>query len=205
MNEVKTCRYGKMVYPANDIYIGRSLDLYGEYSEAEVALFRRLVQPGQTVLDIGANIGVHTVPLAQQVGSEGRVLAFEPQRIPYYCLCANVVLNNLTNVVCHQAVVGQISGVLSMPELDYQAEFNFGGIELTDDCSNCRTYTVPVLRIDDLPLDTCHFMKIDVEGMEKQVLAGAVDTIRRFQPLLYVEDDRAEKSEELRFSRKPGV
>jgi FkbM family methyltransferase len=198
MNAVKRCRYGKMVYPANDIYIGRALDLYGEYSEAEAALFRQLVQPGQTVLDIGSNIGALTIPLAQQIGSGGRVLAFEPQRIPYYCLCANVVLNNLTHVVCHQAAVGEAAGTLAIPELDYQAEYNFGGIELTDDCSNCRNYSVPVVRIDDLPLDACHFMKIDVEGMEKQVLAGAADTIRRFQPLLYVEDDRAEKSTELR-------
>lgn len=198
MNEVKTCRYGKMVYPANDIYIGRALDVYGEYSEAETVLFRQLVQPGQTALDIGANIGAHTVPLAQRVGTGGQVLAFEPQRIPYYCLCANVVLNNLTNVVCHQAAVGDAAGTLSVPELDYQAEDNFGGIELTRDYGSCRKYAVPVVRIDVLRLDACHFMKIDVEGMEKEVLAGAVETIRRFQPILYVEDDRAEKSAELR-------
>ena len=58
--------------------------------------------------------------------------------------------------------------------------------------------TVPIVRIDDLRLDDCHFLKIDVEGMEKTVLAGAVDTIRRFRPILYVEDDRFEKSAELR-------
>jgi FkbM family methyltransferase len=187
-----------MVYPANDIYVGRALDLYGEYSEAEVALLRQLVQPGQTVLDIGANLGAHTIALAQLVGSSGKVLAFEPQRIPYYCLCANVVLNNLMNVVCHQAAVGTAAGTLSLPELDYQAEYNFGGIELTDDYSNCLNYSVPVVRIDELSLDACHFIKIDVEGMEKQVLAGAAGTIRRFQPLLYVEDDRSDKTAELR-------
>jgi FkbM family methyltransferase len=187
-----------MVYPANDIYIGRSLDLYGEYSEGEAALFRRLVQPGQVVLDIGANIGVFTIPLAHQVGSSGKVLAFEPQRILYYCLCANVVLNNLVSVVCHQAVVGEVAGTLAIPELDYQAEYNFGGIELTDDCSTCLHYSVPILRVDDLGLDACHFMKIDVEGMEQQVLGGAADTIRRFRPLLYVEDDRSDKSAQLR-------
>jgi FkbM family methyltransferase len=198
VNQVKSCRYGNMVYQANDRYIGRSFDLYGEYSEAEVVLFRQLVRPGQTVLDIGANIGAHSVPLAQLVGSAGRVFAFEPQRIPFYCLCANVVLNSLTNVVCHQAAVGESAGTLSVPELDYFAEENFGGLALTDDFGNSRSYSVPVQRIDDLQLDQCHFMKIDVEGMEREVLAGAVDTIRRFQPILYVEDDRAEKSTALR-------
>lgn len=198
MNQLKTCRYGTMIYQTNDCYVGRSFDLYGEYSEAEVALFRQLVKPGQTVLDIGANIGAHTVPLAQLIGSGGRVLAFEPQRIPYYCLCANVVLNNLTNVVCHQAAVGEMAGTLPVPELDYQAEHNFGGLPLTDHDSTARTYGVPVLRIDDLQLERCDLMKIDVEGMEREVLAGAADTIRRFRPILYVEDDRSEKSAALR-------
>jgi FkbM family methyltransferase len=198
MNQVKRCRYGEMVYQTNDTYVGRSFDLYGEFSEGEVALFRQLIKPGQVVLDIGSNIGAHTVPLAQFVGPSGRVLAFEPQRIPFYSLCANVVLNNLDNVVCHQAAVGEVAGSLAVPELDYWAENNFGGMELTRDFSHRRTYTVPLLKIDDLRLDNCHFMKIDVEGMERKVLAGAVETIRRFRPILYVEDDRLERSAELR-------
>jgi FkbM family methyltransferase len=187
-----------MVFQTNDTYVGRSFDLYGEFSEGEVVLFQHLIRPGQVILDIGSNIGAHTVPLAQLTGPGGRVLAFEPQRIPFYTLCANVVLNNLANVVCHQAAVGEAVGSLSVPELDYWAENNFGGLELARDYSQCRTYTVPVLTIDDLRLHACHFLKIDVEGMEKTVLAGATETIRRFRPILYVEDDRWDRSAQLR-------
>ena len=198
MNKLKRCRYGTMVYPANDLYIGRSLDLYGEFSEGEVALFRRIVKPGDTVLDIGANIGAHTIPLAQLAGRTGHVVALEPQRLLYYCLCGNVVMNNLNNVDCRQAAAGAAAGLLSVPELDYDAEQNFGGLDLRHEYTGLATYNVPVTPIDDLGLQRCNLIKIDVEGMEKEVLQGAAATIRQCKPILYVEDDRPDKSAELR-------
>jgi FkbM family methyltransferase len=198
MNKLKRCRYGTMVYPANDLYIGRSLELYGEFSEGEVALFRRIVKPGDTVLDIGANIGAHTIPLAQLAGRTGRVVAFEPQRFLYYCLCGNVVVNNLGNVDCRQAAAGAAAGLLAVPELDYDAEHNFGGLDLRHEYTGLATYNVPVTPVDDLGLQRCNLIKIDVEGMEKDVLQGATGTIRQFKPILYVEDDRPDKSAELR-------
>jgi FkbM family methyltransferase len=187
-----------MIYQPHDAYIGRSLDLYGEFSESEVALFRELVGPGQTVLDVGANIGAHSVALATLVGPTGRVLAFEPQHALFYCLCGNVALNALSQVRCQQSAVGDAAGTIPVPEVDYSRENNFGGISLANDFRGVPTYLVPVVRIDDLKLAACHLIKIDVEGMERQVLQGAAETIRRCQPLLYVEDDREEKSAALR-------
>lgn len=97
-NRLKQCRHGMMLYNLNDIYIGRSLDLYGEFSEGEIRVFQQLVKPGQTILEVGANIGAHTVWLAQAVGPTGVVMAFEPQRIVHQTLCANLALNNIFNV-----------------------------------------------------------------------------------------------------------
>lgn len=198
MNKVKRCRWGEIMYRPNDLYIGRSLDLYGEFSEAEVALFRALVKPGQTVLDVGANIGVHTLPLARLVGPSGKVLAFEPQRLVFYMLCGNVAQNNLDHVHCFHAAVGETPGQISVPELDGAAEQNFGGLELSPTATPPGITKVPLLRIDDLRLAVCHLLKIDVEGMERQVLLGARETIERFRPLLYLEDDRADRSAALR-------
>ena len=76
----KDCRHGKLSYLINDAYIGRSLDVYGEYSEGELELFRQFLRPGDVAADIGANIGALTVGMARLVAPGGAVVAFEPQR-----------------------------------------------------------------------------------------------------------------------------
>src|SRR5262249_46365854 len=83
------CRYGSMSFHRNDTYIGRALDLYGEYSESEVDLFRRILKTGDTIIEAGANIGALTVPLAQIVGPSGWLMAFEPQPASFQLLDKN--------------------------------------------------------------------------------------------------------------------
>ncbi|HEY7309849.1 MAG TPA: FkbM family methyltransferase [Gemmataceae bacterium] len=194
LHRSKPCRHGTMLYNVHDQYIGRSLDLYGEYSEGEVDLFRQMVKPGQVVLEVGANIGAHTVFLARAVVPGGRVLAFEPQRIVYQTLCANLALNNITNVYCWQAAVGRTPGEVRVPLLDYARPNNFGGVQLG---AAGEGEPVPVRTIDGLQLPRCALIKVDVEGMEQEVVEGAVATLQRCQPLLYVENDRREKSASL--------
>ncbi|MBU3737095.1 MAG: hypothetical protein FGM62_08995, partial [Methylobacterium sp.] len=60
-NQLASCRHGPLLYNVNDQYVGRSLALYGEFSEQEMAVFRHFVNPGDVVLEVGANIGAHTV------------------------------------------------------------------------------------------------------------------------------------------------
>ena len=69
---LKQCKHGPMMFFAGDTHIGRSLDLYGELSEPEIELFRRYLRPGMVAVDVGANIGTHTVCFAQSVGPSGR-------------------------------------------------------------------------------------------------------------------------------------
>lgn len=185
-NRLKPCRYGPMLYNFRDQYVGRSLDLYGEFSEGEVSLFRELIRPGDVVIDAGANIGALTVPLAQIVGPEGRVIAFEPQRILFQTLCANLALNNIPNAYGVECVLGAEPGTVVIPPINYCKENNFGGLELG---SYEVGEPVEVVTLDSFELDSCDFIKIDVQGMEEQVLRGAADLIARSRPLLYVEDD----------------
>ena len=94
-NQTKDCRHGRFTYLLNDAYIGRSLDVYGEYSEGEIDLFRQLLRPGDVAIDVGANIGALTVAMARLVQPGGAIVAFEPQRAIYDILCNNLRLNGL--------------------------------------------------------------------------------------------------------------
>lgn len=188
---VKRCKHGTMMYFANDDYIGRSFDLYGEFSEGETALFNQILKPGMTVIDAGANIGAHTVYFANAVGARGRVFAFEPQRVLHQILCGNVALNMHANVVTVQAALGAAPGRIVVPRIDYAKGGNFGGVALAPTESG---ETVNLHTLDAYGLKSCHFIKIDVEGMEQAVLEGARKTLATHQPMLYIENDREDKS-----------
>ncbi len=191
---LKRCRHGTFLYNVNDRFIGRSLDLYGEWGEAELEVLGQLIQPGQVVLDIGANIGTHAVFFAQRMQGQGMVHAFEPQRLAFQNLCANLALNAITNVQAYRAGAGDQRSMIHLPVLDPTRNQNFGAVPLHDHAAG---EPVEVVRVDDLGLRACHLVKIDVEGMEARVLAGARETIQRHRPVLFVENNTVERSREI--------
>ena len=91
------CLHGKMVWPKADDTIGRSLELYGEFAEGENRLMARYVEPGHTVVDVGANLGTTALSLAKAVGSTGSLIAFEPQPLLAQCLQTNLTINECFN------------------------------------------------------------------------------------------------------------
>jgi FkbM family methyltransferase len=190
MVSLRACRHGPMMYLRNDMYIGRSFDQYGEYSEGEVEVFRAFLRPGDIALDVGANIGALTIPMAQLVGPSGSVYAFEPQRIVFQILCGNVALNELGNVYTLQWAVGHAAGTTKVAPLDYSAQNNFGGLSL----GGVKGEDVAVIAIDDINLPKLRLIKMDVEGMELNAIMGAAATIERCRPILFIENDRTEKS-----------
>ena len=194
-HRLKQTRYGLMLYNVNDRFVGRSLDEYGEFSEAEIELFRQTVQPGATVVDVGANIGAHTLFFARTVGEAGLVLAFEPQRVVFQMLCANMALNEIRNVHCIQSALGRQAGQAHIPVPDYEKEGNFGEFSLNQEADSGEE--VRIMPLDAIDFARLDFVKIDVEGLEAEVIRGAVRTIARHRPLLYVENDRREGSPSL--------
>jgi FkbM family methyltransferase len=183
-------RHGLFLVNRNDVYIGRALELYGEYNEIEADLLHRLVAPGDVVVEAGANIGSHTVGLAKAVGPGGIVHAMEPQPAVFALLASQIALNGLDHVRLHQVGLGASDGEIALPEIDYGRRGNFGGIAL-----GSGTRTVPLRRVDTLVGERkVALIKVDVEGMERDVLIGAETIIRRDWPRLYIENDRHDAS-----------
>lgn len=192
---VRECRHGLMAYFPHDVYIGGALERYGEYVEEELQLLLSCVSEGSIVVEVGANIGCDTVALAKKVSASGRVFAFEPQRIIYQMLCANLAINGLWNVIAERAALGEGAGIMQVPPVDYSKDGNFGGVSLETPTDHGEP--VQVIALDAYGMTRCDLIKIDVEGMELDVLKGAADTISRLRPIIYVENDRKQKAKAL--------
>lgn len=180
-------RYGKIVVAPNDRFVGRSLIEYGEFSEGEARLFKKLITPDMTVTDVGANFGAHTL-LFSQLASQ--VYAFEPQKCVFEALCETMKLNDIKNVMAINAPVGTGARV-KYNDLDTDmAVNNYGSFSFVGVKEGKPMPTVQLTA-------PCDFLKVDVEGMELDVLRGAEAMIKSSRPILYVENDRKEKSDML--------
>ncbi len=188
-------RHGQMLFFRNDAVIGRSIRTYGEWCEQEIELLYPACRPGDTIVDAGANLGTHAMALARRVGPSGAVHAFEPQASVAHLLGANAEMNGLTQIRVHAVALGDTEDVAAMPRIDPGTAQNIGGLALEPAAG---ADPVAVKRLDDV-LDPpgLRLMKIDVEGMEASVIRGAAGLIQRFHPLLYVENDRIERSDAL--------
>jgi FkbM family methyltransferase len=181
-------RWGWFLGLKSDPFQTGSVATLGEWAPDESMLIRAFLRPGDTVVDVGANVGNMTLAMAAAVGDRGRVLSFEPQRFPFLCLCANIALNSLIHFVePYQMAVGEAAGLIDVPTLNpVQDITNYGGVSLLD------KHTTPVekagvVTIDSLELPTLRLLKADVEGMEPAVLRGARATIQRLRPVIWTE------------------
>lgn len=184
-------KHGTFVANRKDIYVGGALISYGEFSESETEFFQSVVDKDTTVVEIGANIGAHTVWLAKNAK---RVIAVEPQPFIFYTLCAQVVLNSLQNVECINAAIGIGDSYIEIPRLDYSQDFNYGGVEIR--YNTPYKVPVPLISLDNLCAGITGkvFLKIDVEGMEQEVIESGKEFITRTKPIMYVENDRNDKA-----------
>lgn len=159
---------------------------------------RRHFGDGVVLIDCGANIGVHTVESAVAMTGWGQVLAIEAQERLYYALAGNIALNNCFNASAIHAAVAAQDGTMRVPVPDYLQPGSFGSLELKPqgtaefigqpiDYSPGATREIRCLKLDSLALARLDVVKIDVEGMELEVLAGARALIAKHRPIMLVE------------------
>lgn len=182
-------RYGRMHLLGRDSIVSESLALYGEWAQREIDFLAHFIAPGSTVLDIGAFIGTHTLAFSSLAGDHGTVIAFEPRVEAFELLSRNVQGNHRANVRLHQQGVADASTTIELHRLQPGALTNFAGLALEDDGGPASglAYEVPLITIDSLSLPAVGLLKIDVEGMERQVLDGAGKTIASLKPAIFAE------------------
>ena len=196
-NKLVKARDGHMIVNANDAYIGKSIIKYGEFSESELSLFSQIVRDEDNVIEVGANYGSHTLRLCQ-LANKGMVFAIEPQRAIFQALCGNIAINSIFNCHCIQKACSDIANQpITVPDADFNAPGNFGGISMIEAPSSIASETTVTLDMLFPNLRTLSLLKVDAEGMEKKILVGGRNLIKRTRPVLFIENDRVEKSESL--------
>ena len=172
-----------------------SIYLLGGFEPNTLKLYTKIIKPGDTVLDIGANIGAHTLPLARLVGDKGRVISFEPTKYAIEKMSANIQLNkdlsdritvNQLMLVAdeNEKLESEIysswplfeTGKMVHPEHLGKLMNTIGAIAMTlDQALNC----LKIKKID--------FVKIDVDGHEYSVLNGGKETLLTHRPQILME------------------
>jgi len=192
--------YGNMIVNRNDINQTNTLLKTKRAVDHEKISFAIKVcenSPNNSIaLDIGANFGTYSLALAKTLGNKnGKVYSFEAQRIIYYMLCGSVSLNSIENCMVLNTCVGNSNEAIDIPNFDYSQQLNFGSIEFgtshqSEQLSQQRRQAVEKIsqiKIDDLHLSNLVYAKVDVEGMELDVLNGAIETIRTNLPIFQIE------------------
>lgn len=194
--------FGPMIINLYDDTISSCILDHGYWGTGEIALLQSILtslygsEDSMCLLDVGTNVGTHTLAFAKFPFKNVTVHGFEAQREIFYMVAGTVALNSLSNVYLHHLAVSNISGEeIAIPKVDYNTKSNFGSFEV-ERAKNSNTSnmyidgdfeTIRTVRIDDMKLANVRLIKVDVEGMEDKVVEGARSTIEKYRPVLFIE------------------
>lgn len=199
INVIKCNEADYMLFQTEDV-ISNSLYKTGQWESYLLTIskffFKDIESP--LIIDIGANLGAYSIPIAKSIQqSGGQVIGFEPQRIVYYQLCGNIILNRLDNYIALNKAVGQTNQEIEIPEIDYNKNHNIGAFSLDKSLRKTlkmeqymknKTNTVPMITLNSFSTPKSPaLIKIDVEGYELNTLKGAINFLEQNQypPILF--------------------
>lgn len=161
-----------------DTYASALIGITGNYEPEVTRIFRKIVKPGNTVLDVGANLGWFSLLSSRIVGDTGRVVSFEPEPTTFSLLEKSVNKNGIHNVTLLREVASDVDGTYS---LDLPVGENWGTSSIKR--HSTESIVVPSSRVDTiirrLMIDQIDLAKIDVEGGEPEVLRGMSSLIEQ--------------------------
>jgi FkbM family methyltransferase len=187
---------GGEIYARLNDYVGRAVFFFGDLDPKLTSVAKRLIRNGDTVLDIGANIGLMTLQFVDLVGPGGSVHSFEPNPDVLTLLAAAVNRKGANNVTLNEVALGDKPGVLNLSAP--QANVGAGSIVRGSDWVHAQIYPVQVMRLDDYVsqqgIDAVDIIKIDVEGAEATVFEGARNLLQNNPPraILFEDNEREE-------------
>lgn len=145
------------------------------------------------IFDIGANIGTFTTWMAKAF-PKGKIHSFEPQRQVFQILSGNAAINNLYNVYTYNVAIGKENTKIEFEEPNYFEKNDYGTFSLVDNTITQTTSNRIVVQINTLDwfveyynIPKIHLIKIDVEGMDLDVLIGASKVIQKHFPIIFIE------------------
>lgn len=175
----------KLWVDPSDLAVSTHLINHGTYEAHVVAAMRTLVSPGMHVADVGANVGYHSILLSRLVGSQGQVTAVEANSENLRMIIASLAANGIDNVKLVPLAFDEQWGWSF-----FTAHVGTNGGMIREEAVNFvegAGWIVPTAPLDDVLTRPVHFIKIDVEGAEGRVLAGASDTLRLDRPVVITE------------------
>ena len=174
------------INPSEDAGVELSLHETGTYEKGILTFLQSNLRKGDCFVDVGANIGLMSIFASNCVGNEGQVLAYEAHPKTAELLKENIGLNQLLNIQVCQYALGSEEGQTKIYD---NWQINRGGASLIVKTNDSVAFDIDIHQLDNkIPANLQpKIIKIDVEGFELEVLKGASETIKRFQPILIVE------------------
>jgi len=180
-------RNGTFIHFQNDDPIGACLHYYGEWAQQELDFFDGILTESSNVIDVGANIGTHTLFFSKKC-NKGNVIAIEPQIYIFEMLAANILINGCYNVFPVNAGAASEPGTIKMVNINpFQDEkVNYGEFKINSGAE--KGVDTNLIALDSyLGFEPFTLIKLDVEGYEVEVLNGATMLLEKHKPFLYIE------------------
>lgn len=183
-----------------DKFIGKTLMKGKFFEEESIEIVLKYISNNKNIIDIGANLGNHSILFSRFLSNQNKIVyAFEPQRLIHQQLCANLVINGIHNVHTYQYALGHTNTTVTLSniiednfidktqnkEIDFDRgdiDINYGGLSIGKGGEEVEMRTLDSFNFTNIGL-----IKIDVEGAERLVTYGALETIKKNRPFIWVE------------------